>query len=194
MMLPEDIAKQKAELRWHMLDRRDALDEGVRAQLNHSITGKLLALPEYAKPKTILAYMSIGSEFDTAEFIRELLASGKILALPKVNKAKKILELYLVNNPATELRRGMWGIAEPDEAICQRIAIDEVDLVLVPGLVFDTLGYRIGYGGGYYDKLLASRDKKTYLIAAAYSVQLVQTIPVLPHDIKLEKIITELSI
>lgn len=194
MKWPDDIAKQKSELRWQMLDKRDALDEGVRAQLNLTITSKLLALPEYAKAKTILAYMNIGSEFNTTEFIRELLASGKMLALPKVNKAKKILELYLVKNPATELQEGVWGIAEPDETMCQRIAIDEVDWVLVPGLVFDTRGYRIGYGGGYYDKLLSSRITKTYLVAAAYSVQMVQVLPALPHDITVDKVITELSI
>jgi 5-formyltetrahydrofolate cyclo-ligase len=194
MNSPDDIATRKAELRWQMLDQRDAMDESVRAQLNRNITGKLLALPEYVKAKTILAYMNIGSEFDTREFVRDVLASGKMLALPKVNKGKKILELYLVKNPATELRVGVWGIAEPDETLCQRIAIDEVDFVLLPGLVFDARGYRIGYGGGYYDKLLFGRHTQTRLVAAAYSLQLVKAIPVLSHDITVDQVVTELSI
>ncbi|MGB8338181.1 MAG: 5-formyltetrahydrofolate cyclo-ligase [Burkholderiales bacterium] len=194
MNSPDSIAQQKARLRWTMLDRRDALDENVRAQFNRSITGKLLALPEYVKSKTILAYMNIGSEFDTAEFLRDVLARGKILALPKVNKVKKVLDIYLVKNPATELRDGVWGIAEPDENKCQRISIDEVDFILVPGLVFDAAGHRIGYGGGYYDKLLASRDKKILLVAAAYSMQLAISVPALPHDMKVNTVVTELSI
>lgn len=193
-MSAELVARQKAELRWSMLDRRDALDERLRAQWSRTITAKLLVTPEYAKAGTVLAYMSIGSEFDTAEFIRDVLASGKILALPKVNRAKKILDIYRVKNPIADLSPGVWGIAEPDDAKCRRIDLSEVDFVLVPGLAFDPAGNRIGYGGGYYDKLLATRDRQICLTAAAYSMQMLPAIPSLPHDLKLDAVVTEISI
>jgi 5-formyltetrahydrofolate cyclo-ligase len=193
MTSPEKITKQKAELRWAMLDKRDALDQSSRTKFNRIITQKLLALPEYKESKTILAYKTIGSEFDTAEFISDVLASGKMLALPKVNKANKTLDIFRVDNPATDLINGVWGIAEPDPVKCQPISIDEVDFVLVPGLAFDAEGQRIGYGGGYYDKLLAGINNRR-LVAAAYSMQIVPTIPSLTHDLKVEKLITELSI
>ncbi|MGB9148684.1 MAG: 5-formyltetrahydrofolate cyclo-ligase [Burkholderiales bacterium] len=191
-MSAELVARQKAELRWSMLDRRDALDENIRAQWGRIITAKLLAMPEYAKAGTVLAYMNIGSEFDTAEFIRDILASGKILVLPKVNRAKKILDIYQVKNPLTDLLPGVWGIAEPDDTKCKRIEFGEVDFVLVPGLAFDLAGNRIGYGGGYYDKLLAMRDGQICLTAAAYSMQMLPAIPSLPHDLKLDAVVTEL--
>jgi 5-formyltetrahydrofolate cyclo-ligase len=194
MTSPEKITKQKAELRWAMLDKRDALDQGSRTEFNHIITKKLLALPEYKQSKTILAYKNIGSEFDTAEFISDALASGKMLALPKVNTAKKTLDIFRVDYPATDLIHGVWGIAEPDPVKCKPISIDEVDFVLVPGLAFDARGQRVGYGGGYYDKLLAERNSKTYLIAAAYAMQVVREVPALPHDLAVEKVITENSI
>jgi 5-formyltetrahydrofolate cyclo-ligase len=194
MTSPEKITKQKAELRWAMLDKRDALDQGRRAEFNRIITKKLLASPEYKESKTILAYKNIGSEFDTEEFIRDVLASGKILVLPKVNQANKTLDIFRVENPDTDLHNGVWGIAEPDAQKCKPISISEVDFVLVPGLAFDAQGQRIGYGGGYYDKLLATRNENTRLVAAAYSMQLVPTIPALAHDLKIEKLITELSI
>jgi 5-formyltetrahydrofolate cyclo-ligase len=194
MTSPEKITKQKAELRRTMLDKRDALDQGCRAEFNRIITKKLLASAEYKESKTILAYKNIGSEFDTEEFIRDVLASGKILVLPKVNKANKTLDIFRVENPDTDLHNGVWGIAEPDAQKCKPISISEVDFVLVPGLAFDVQGKRIGYGGGYYDKLLATRNENTRLVAAVYSMQIVPTIPALAHDLKIEKLITELSI
>ncbi|MEY4730029.1 MAG: hypothetical protein RL020_1187 [Pseudomonadota bacterium] len=194
MTSPDQIAKQKAELRWVMLDKRDALGEVNRAEFNRIITNKLLVLPEYKAAKTILAYKNIGSEFNTTEFIRDVLASGKMLVLPKVNKQKKILDTYRVHHPDTQLVEGVWGIAEPDPQKCEPISICEVDFVLVPGLAFDAQGQRIGYGGGYYDKLLVNRNKNAQIIAAAYSIQLVASIPALAYDLKVEKIVTENSI
>jgi 5,10-methenyltetrahydrofolate synthetase len=194
MTKPDEIAKQKADLRWAMIDKRDALAENARLQWSHIITQKLLAAGEYKNANTILAYKNIGSEFDTSEFIRELLASGKILVLPKVNKAKKTLDIFRVANPDTDLQKGVWGIAEPDPEKCKRISISEVDFVLVPGLAFDARGQRVGYGGGYYDKLLAERNSKTHLIAAAYAMQVVCEVPALSHDTMVEKVITENSI
>jgi 5,10-methenyltetrahydrofolate synthetase len=194
MTAADDIAQQKAALRWAMLDKRDALALDVREKMNPVITAKLIALPVYQQAKTILAYMNIGSEFDAAEFIADVLARGKVLVLPKVNKASKTLDIFQVKNPAIELLPGVWGIAEPDPTLCKSISISQVDLVLVPGLAFDITGQRVGYGGGYYDKLLAGCDKKTRLIAAAYSMQMVPAVPALSHDLKVEMVITENSI
>jgi 5,10-methenyltetrahydrofolate synthetase len=194
MISPDNIVDKKTQLRWAMLDKRDALDVTTRIQLSRIITKKLLVLPEYKKAKIILAYKSIGSEFDTTEFIQDVLTNGKILVLPKVNKANKTLDIFRVENPATDLINGVWGIAEPDPAKCKSISINEVDFVLLPGLAFDTSGQRIGYGGGYYDKLLVGKNKNTHLIAAAYSMQIVKAIPALPHDMKADLVITEISI
>jgi 5-formyltetrahydrofolate cyclo-ligase len=141
--------------------------------------------------QTILAYKSFGSEFDTAEFIRDVLTSGKILALPKVHREKKVLDIYRVQYPGTELQAGMWGIPEPNPDKCKPIAIKNVDFVLVPGLAFDASGQRLGYGRGYYDKLLEGRNKNAHMIAAAYSLQIVDAVPTLSHDIKVGKVITE---
>ena len=194
MTSPDNIVDKKAQLRWAMLDKRDALDEITRIQLSRIITKKLLALPAYQNAITILAYKNIGSEFDTSEFIQDVLTNGKILVLPKVNKANKSLDIFRVENPATDLINGVWGIAEPDPEKCKPVSISEVDFVLVPGLAFDAVGQRLGYGGGYYDKLLAGRNINAHLIVAAYSMQLVKAIPALSHDIKVDFTVTETSI
>lgn len=191
MTATDDIAKQKAELRWAMLDKRDALTLAARTEMNRVISGKLLALPEYRQAKIILAYMNIGSEFDSTAFIHDILARGKMLVLPKVNKATKMLDIFQVKNPTTDLLPGVWGIAEPDPTKCQLISIREVDFVLVPGLAFDASGQRVGYGGGYYDKLLAASDKNLRRVAAAYAMQFVPSVPALPHDLKVDILITE---
>jgi 5,10-methenyltetrahydrofolate synthetase len=184
------LANQKTTLRKAVLAQRDALDPNARTRLSRIITYKLLALPEYKNAKTVLAYMSIGSEFDTTELVRDVLASGKMLVLPKVNRAAKHLDLYRVHDPETDLLAGVWGIREPDAHLCEPVSLQQIDFVLMPGVVFDVDGNRIGYGGGYYDKLLANANKKTPLIGAAYSLQLVDNIPHDSHDIKLHSVIT----
>jgi 5-formyltetrahydrofolate cyclo-ligase len=188
------LANQKADLRKAVLAQRDGLDAVERARQSRIITHKLLALPEYQRAKTALAYMSIGSEFDTTEFVRDVLASGKMLVLPKVNRGAKHLDIYRVYDPETDLLAGVWGIREPNPHTCEPVALRQIDFVLVPGAAFDAQGNRIGYGGGYYDKLLAHANKKTSLIGAAYSLQLVTNIPHDSHDIKLHSVITNNSI
>ncbi len=194
MTASDDIAKQKADLRWALLDKRDALAPEARAEMNRIISAKLLALPEYQQATTVLAYMNIGSEFDTSDFIRHILASGKKLVLPKVNRSSKTLDIFQVQHLAEDLVPGVWGIAEPDPLKCKTMAMRDIDFVLVPGLAFDARGQRVGYGGGYYDKLLAQRNPPAHLIAAAYSLQMVAAVPCLPHDLCVAKTITETSI
>ena len=116
-----------------------------------------------------MAYASIRAEFNTHAFVAAVLHTGKMLVLPRVDSATQQLVLHQVNNIAA-LRIGPYGIPEPD-AGCPQIMMDDVDFALLPGVAFDRNLNRLGYGGGYYDRLLSKLHNKQqpFLVSAAFS-------------------------
>jgi 5-formyltetrahydrofolate cyclo-ligase len=187
-------AADKAELRRAVLARRDALGAETRAALGEIIFGRIMALEAFRRARRVLAYSAIGSEPATGPFLTAVLAAGQGLVLPRVNRATRMLDLYRVTDPAAELRPGVWGIHEPDPATCAPAALAEVDFVLVPGVTFDRTGGRIGYGAGYYDRLLRGAAAGTPLVAAAFEVQLVDAVPMDPHDHRVDHVVTEAGV
>jgi 5-formyltetrahydrofolate cyclo-ligase len=185
------IAEQKRVLRAALQARREALSAADRAMLGHRITDVLLDLPAYGAARVVLAYMSIGAEFDTGPFTRQVLAHRKTLVLPRVNRPERQLDLYVVDDLRVQVAPGLWDIPEPDAARCQPAALDEIDFALVPGVGFDVGGGRLGYGGGYYDRLLVDLPTATPRLAAAFSVQLVGAVPMGLRDQRVDLIVTE---
>jgi 5-formyltetrahydrofolate cyclo-ligase len=108
-----------------------------------------------------------------------------------VDRAARALALHRVDDPAGQLRPGMWGIPEPDPARAPTVAPAEVEFVLVPGVAFDPRGGRLGYGGGYYDRLLTAVATDTPRVAAAFEVQMVDEVPMAPGDQRVDRVITE---
>jgi 5-formyltetrahydrofolate cyclo-ligase len=140
----------------------------------------------------VLGYASFGSEPETRPLLRELLAGGRVLVLPRVERAARRLALHQVRDLDTELQPGTWGILEPVPVRCRSVAPPEIDFVLVPGVVFDRDGGRIGHGGGYYDRLLAAwPEPLPPLVAAAFELQVVPVVPVLATDHHVDRVVTE---
>jgi 5-formyltetrahydrofolate cyclo-ligase len=139
--------------------------------------------------------MNFGSEFSSDVFAAQVLADGRRLALPKVNRHTNRLDLYWVEDFENQLGPGLWGIREPVVERCKRLeSPNEVEFALLPGVAFTREGARLGYGGGFYDKLLAHLDEgrqRPVLVAAAFSLQLVEQLPQEATDIKVERIVTE---
>jgi 5-formyltetrahydrofolate cyclo-ligase len=184
-------AARKAEQRRLVLARREALGPGRRVELSVRIFARVLALEAFRSARTVLAYHSFGSEPATAPFLREVLGRGRRLGLPRVNRQARELELYQVSDPDRDLVAGVWGIREPDPDRCPPLAVEELDFVLVPGVAFDTGGGRIGYGAGYYDRLLRRCPPGAALVAAAFEIQLVDAVPWEPHDHRVQRVVTE---
>ena len=191
MQTPHSIAAAKAALRTQMNARRDALDPATRAHLSARITARVLELDSYRAAKTVLAYMSFGSEFDTRALIDHALSNGKHLLLPRVDRSSGNLILHRVNDLAVDLLSGQWGILEPRAETTPQAQVLDVDWVLVPGLAFNAQGERLGYGAGYYDRLIASCTHKPVLVAAAYATQVVDTVPCSPTDMRVDCVVTE---
>ena len=177
----EALRSAKKALRASVIARRDALDAETRNRDSRIITAKLLALPQYRAAGVVCAYASFGSEFDSASFCSDVVASGKRLLLPRINRAARMLELREVGKLDSDLVAGVWGIREPAER-CPVVPPSAVEFLLVPGVAFTAAGERLGYGGGFYDRLLAGLNAKTPRIAAAFDLQIVESIPAGPGD------------
>jgi 5-formyltetrahydrofolate cyclo-ligase len=191
MPLPES---SKAEIRSSALRRRDALPPSARQAYSRAILNRILAMDVFRRSQTVMAYCGFGSEIDTLPLLAAVLSCGKALFLPKVNRDAGALEVYEVTNIESDLRSGIWGIPEPDPEICTCCSLSEQELILVPGVAFDRQGGRIGYGRGYYDKLLASCrgvNHSLHTIAAAFEVQVVDAVPMEPHDVRIDMLVTE---
>lgn len=182
----------KQSIRQNILAKRDQLPLDVRAAYSEEITARLLQMPEYLQAETVLGYMNFNSEFTSKLWVERALADGKRLVLPKVNRHTNHLDLYHVENPENQLAPGLWGICEPVAERCKRLVpINEVEFALLPGVAFARDGARLGYGKGYYDKLLAGMGKAPVLVAAAFALQVVERLPQEATDVRVEWIITE---
>lgn len=142
----------------------------------------------YSRASSILAFASFGSELNTQSLLRRVISDGKNLILPRVNKATQRLQLHHIKG-LDELIPGTWGILEPHaDAIVFNLA--DIDLIIVPGVAFDRAGFRIGYGKGFYDKLLPVANPATTRLSAAFDCQIVDAVPNDAHDERVDLIIT----
>lgn len=187
------ITAAKRDLRVRLNSLRNGMSQQDRLRASDAITLELLALDRYKAARTVMAYMTFGSEFVTDKFIRRALDDSKALVLPRVDRRNSRLELYEVRDLDSELVAGPWGIREPRPDLCLTAVLAEVDFVVVPGLGFTARGDRLGYGRGYYDSLLVHRERRTALIAAAFAIQVVEVIPVGPHDVPVDMVISEVE-
>jgi 5,10-methenyltetrahydrofolate synthetase len=183
--------KEKAALRAEMIARRDALAPTERARQARGLAEALAALPEYAAARSVLATMAIGSEWDTRPFLDRARAEGKAVVLPRVaGPAPRRLRLHSVADIGRDLKPGVWDIPEPDPARCPEIELAAVDFAWVPALAADRSGYRLGYGAGYFDKLLTGRESRPYCVVALPAGFLLEDLPHEPHDIPVDLVIT----
>jgi 5-formyltetrahydrofolate cyclo-ligase len=181
----------KSGIRKRILARRDALGPAERRDLSERITSRLLALDAYRSAQCVAAYMSFGSELDTAHFVAECLARRKQLVLPGVDRTSRTLKLRAVRDPERELGAGVWGIREPRADLCPEVAAARVEFMLVPGVAFTRRCDRLGYGGGYYDGLIRGLAPRPVLVAAAFALQVVPELPVSPSDQQVDLVVTE---
>lgn len=184
----------KLLLRKKFLSMRDSLTLKERNKYSKNIAELLYSSLEFKKAKNIFIYLSFNSEVDTVQIIEHSFKLKKRIYVPVILKNREMytIEIKTLDN----LKLNNYGILEPilnDDIINFKLNYktnDNIDLVIVPGIVFDKKGYRIGYGGGYYDKFF-SNNKNLYRIGLSFEIQLIEKIPYEKHDIYMNKIITE---
>lgn len=181
----------KQFLRRELLNKRNQLTKDEILQKSKKIKEYLFSQQEYKESKRIMSYVSFGSEVITFEIIKQAILEWKEIFVPiTIKKEKKLLLSQIFD--FEELVVSTYGILEPKKEYIRPINYDEIELVIVPGIAFSITGYRIGYGGGYYDRFLS--NVKCPKIGLSYEMQIVNEISVDKYDVKLTKIITEKSV
>ncbi len=186
------ISEQKQALRQCIIAVRNKLPASECLRLSRSVIESVCNLASYQSAHTVLGYLNFGSELSSELWVQQAFADGKKVLLPRVNRASKHLDLYHVRDLHHDVAPGLWGIREPIETRCIREdALGTVDFILLPGVAFTRDGARLGYGGGFYDKLLAHMPHRPTLVAGAFALQVVQEIPQEKTDRKVEWLVTE---
>ena len=183
--------KRKIRVRAHA-NRRDQPDKD---RLSRLICEKFAALDEYAAARTVMFYVDVRSEVRTRPLLLSALEHGKRVVVPYC--IDEVLELFLLEG-MKELDVGTLGISEPKTELRSRadrkVDVLQLDLIMVPGVAFDRRGGRVGHGKAYYDKLLARARRDTPLVALAFECQLFPHVPTEPHDVFMDKVITEKAV
>ena len=192
------ISEQKKQLRWQIKARLDRLGGEQRKQSSRQISARLQQLVEFHQAFNIMAFASFGQEVETGAICQAILAQGKQLVLPRMQKEVDVsgclihyLQLYTVQDMA-DTCPGPWGIPEPHPRRCALTEHAVIDLILMPGLAFDQQGGRLGYGRGYYDRLLSKwGGALPPLVALAFEAQLVPVVACDAHDKRVDAVLTE---
>lgn len=183
------IREQKKQLRADYLARRRAIDPVVKAQLDAQITAAFTTLVSYRYAQTLLLYYPRTDEVDIRPLIASALADGKKVALPRC-KSDNQMDFFFVESES-DLASGTFGLMEP-KAHCPIFRPDQENhgvLMIIPGLAFDPMGYRLGYGKGYYDRYLEGRKFTT--AGLVYSEFIARRLPHGRFDLPVQFIVTE---
>lgn len=181
----------KNEARKRVLKKRDGLSHWERESKSRAIGERLSGLHEYKEAATVLFYVEFRSEVITLPMIDAALGAGKNVLVPKVEKDGHRLRLFGLTDPAAELVAGYMGIPEPDDTRLTEYQPADIDLVVLPGVGFDTSCARLGYGGGYYDRLIEKLRPGTPLVALAFEAQVEERVPCEKHDKPMDMVVTE---
>ncbi|NLM06414.1 MAG: 5-formyltetrahydrofolate cyclo-ligase [Tissierellia bacterium] len=182
----------KKTIREKILTERDTLNATKIHAFSANITKFLLASNEYKTAKNIFIFINFGSEVITKDIILDAFKENKTVAIPfTYNKPRKMIASKI--SSLDELVEGKYGILSVDENKIIEVPKEEIDLVIVPSVAFDREGYRVGYGGGYYDRFLEDIPK-VKKIGIAFDLQIVNEVPRESFDISVDKVITEKEI
>lgn len=188
-----ELAERKRRIREQAHANRR--EQENKDPLSRQIVAKFMSLSEYEAAQTVMFYIDVRAEVRTRQDLPAALESGKRVVIPYCVDGE--LELFYLES-MDELDIGMYKILEPRPELRtvleKRVEVDELDLIMVPGVAFDRRGARTGHGKGYYDKLLEHARDDTPLVALAFECQMFEEIPVAEHDVFMDKVITESAI
>jgi 5-formyltetrahydrofolate cyclo-ligase len=183
------VLKEKSRLRHHVLGLRRHLPATVRTAYSRRIWQHLCQERAFAQAKNIFCYASLPDEVQTLAWLSALLGMGKRVCLPFVLR-KGIMQAVELSS-LDDLIEGEFGIMTVDPVRQHRVLPETIDCVIVPGTAFGRDGARLGMGGGYYDRFLMVKAPQAFRLAAAYGCQVVDRVPMEPHDCRVDAVVTE---
>jgi 5-formyltetrahydrofolate cyclo-ligase len=186
----QQLSELKTEIRKAAHEARR--QQADKDEISQQITDRVLQLPEYQSANCVMWYVDVRAEVRTRHALPAALQSGKKIVIPYCVDGE--LELFHLET-MDEMETGMYKILEPRadlrDLASKRVPVDQLDLILVPGVAFDARGGRTGHGKGYYDKLLENAKPETPLVALAFECQMFDEIPMQVHDIYMDKVVTQ---
>jgi len=189
--LQSTVKAEKKELRAVYQMKLAQIPEAKVRRWSAQICARALALPVLPDKQVIAAYSSFGHEVATRPLLAGLLAAGHVLVLPVVDRQSRMMEFRRVDS-LDALTPGVYGILEPRSG--ELCSPEEIELFFIPGLAFDRQGNRLGRGGGFYDRYLSTVRPDAAKIGLAFQLQIAEALPVAPHDIKVDAVLTEQEI
>ncbi|MCZ0754619.1 5-formyltetrahydrofolate cyclo-ligase [Anoxybacillus sp. J5B_2022] len=179
--------EEKQRIREQMKARLHELTVEEKRAYEEQMVRNLYALPLWQEAQTVALTIAKRHEINTIPMIENAWQTGKTVCVPKCDPATKTMTFRAIRSFA-QLETVYFGLQEPIEALTDEVKPAAIDLMVVPGICFSKDGYRIGYGGGYYDRYLQQVKKPT--ISLAYAFQVVDHLPTEPHDLPVDIIIT----
>lgn len=190
------LADVKRRLRREITSRRAALAANDVERLSTTLADHFFAshLPP-PKGSLIMGYLSFRNEVKAETILLKAQSAGYRVVLPYADLERRVLVPYIVTDLNRQISLSRYGMREPDPVLCQPASLSEIALVLVPGVAFDERGYRLGYGGGFYDRFIAAFGEKSLpvptLVGLAFEFQIVNRVPAERHDMPLDYVLTE---
>lgn len=182
-----NIKEIKNSYRIRSKEYRKSLDSEHKKELDLKIITNILSLDEIKKSETVLSYVSTQAEIETDYFLNKMLMQNKCVAVPKCVENTRNMNFYKINSLSDTFKQS-FGVREPNES-CQKLTHFENSVCVIPALMFDKEGFRLGYGKGYYDRFLS--DYKGIKIGICYQNCLVDKLPHGFFDIAADIIVTE---
>ncbi len=179
----------KHRIRKEISEKVKAHSELEKSRKSAIIKNKLFNEEEFKKSDVVMFYVSLRDEVDTLTMIDEALKTGKRVCVPVILKEEKRLIAGEIKNRREDLEKQHFGIYQPRRGKVREVPLEDIDLVVVPGMAFDKKNVRLGRGHGYYDKFLCCLPKDTKAIGLAFDFQVVKDLPKEPHDIPVWKTI-----
>ncbi len=185
------IGVEKENLRRYILRLRDRQSIGEVQQKSEDITDQVLLLHEFVRARGIACYVSKGTEVDTRVLIRRALDRGNQVLIPVVKKGDVDLFFSEIKDLGKELAPGTFDILEPKPEFVRPVSLDAIDILFVPGIAWDRNGYRLGWGRGYFDRVLKSLPPHVKSVGLAFNLQLINQIPRDQFDVAVDMVVTE---
>lgn len=180
----------KHKIRKEIRDKIKSYSELEKSQKSGIIKNKLFGEEEFKKANVVMFYVSLKDEVDTLSMIDEAIKAGKRVCVPVILKEEKRLIAGGIKDRKEDLESQHFGIYQPRKGHVREVPLEDIDLIVVPGIAFDRKNVRLGRGHGYYDRFLCALPKKTKTIGLAFDFQVVENLPQDSHDIPVWKIVS----
>lgn len=186
--MPGDEEQQKRALRAELRERRQLLSDSQRESASDGVAAQLHELIRAHGARSVSCFLSTTTEPGTRRFVREAVAAGIRVLLP-ITRADGLLD-WAVANDSDEVSEGLYGLPEPTGEVLGPIAVNDVDLMIIPAAAIDRTGTRLGWGRGYFDKTIGSMEKCPPVYAVIYDSEVLDSLPREVHDQPVDGIVT----